>query len=86
MTLYELMNEYAMANPSQPNQECKTPELGQNLSFFHSSLIECDLDNEELEPEREEPIKKYAAVDEERFVLLEEFLGVFPAPSPAILF
>jgi len=47
MFLYELMNEYATANASQPDEECRTPELGKNLSLFHSSLIECDLGNEE---------------------------------------
>ena len=47
MTLYELMNEYAKANLSQPDQECELPELGKNLSLFHSSLIECNLENEE---------------------------------------
>ncbi len=47
MTLYELMNEYAIANPTPPEQESRTPELGMNLSLLHSSLIECDLENEE---------------------------------------
>ena len=47
MTLYDLMNEYATANPSQPGQECQTPELGENLSLLHSSLIECNLEHEE---------------------------------------
>lgn len=47
MTLYELMNEYAAANPSPPNKEDLTPELGKSLSLLHSSLIECDLANEE---------------------------------------
>ena len=41
------MNGYATANPSQPDQECQTPELGKNLSLLHSSLIECNLENEE---------------------------------------
>ena len=41
------MNEYATANPSQPGQECQTPELGENLSLLHSSLIECNLEHEE---------------------------------------
>ncbi|SVD40423.1 uncharacterized protein METZ01_LOCUS393277, partial [marine metagenome] len=45
MTLYDLMNEYATANPSQAGQECQTPELGENLSLLHSSLIECNLEN-----------------------------------------
>jgi len=47
MTLYELMHEYAIANPSQFDQECRTPELGKNLSLLHSSLMECNLENEE---------------------------------------
>ena len=47
MTLYELMNEYAMANPSPPEKENLTPELGKSLSLLHSSLIECGLANEE---------------------------------------
>lgn len=47
MTLYELMNEYAIANPSPPEQESLTPELGMGLSLLHSSLIECDLESEE---------------------------------------
>ena len=47
MVLYELMNEYAAANPSHPDSECRTPELGANLSFLHSSLIECNLKSEE---------------------------------------
>ncbi len=34
MTLYELMNEYATANPTPPNKEDLTPELGESLSFF----------------------------------------------------
>jgi hypothetical protein len=46
MTIYELMNEYASANPSSFNKEDLTPELGENLSLFHSSLIECDLASE----------------------------------------
>ena len=46
MTLYELMNEYAAANPSSSNKEDLTPELGESLSLFHSSLIECDLASE----------------------------------------
>ena len=46
MTLYELMNEYATENPSSPDKEDLTPELGKNLSLFHSSLIECDLASE----------------------------------------
>ena len=41
------MNGYATANPSQPDQECQTPELGKNLSLLHSSLIECNLEHEE---------------------------------------
>ena len=47
MTLYELMNEYAAVNPPQSFRECSTPELGKNLSLLHSSLIECNLENEE---------------------------------------
>ena len=47
MTLYELMNEYAAANPSPSKKENLTPELGESLSLLHSSLIECDLANEE---------------------------------------
>ena len=47
MTLYELMNEYATANPTPPNKEDLTPELGESLSLLHSSLIECDLASEE---------------------------------------
>ena len=47
MTLYELMNEYATVNPPQSFRECPTPELGGNLSLLHSSLIECNLENEE---------------------------------------
>ena len=47
MTLYELMNEYATANLSASNKEDSTPELGESLSLLHSSLIECDLTNEE---------------------------------------
>ena len=47
MTLYELMNEYATANPSPSNKEDLTPELGESLSLLHSSLIECDLASEE---------------------------------------
>jgi hypothetical protein len=47
MTLYELMNEYANKNPSPPNREDLTPELGKSLSLLHSSLIQCDLKNEE---------------------------------------
>ena len=41
------MNKYAAMNPSKPDQECLTPELGASLSLLHSSLIECDLENEE---------------------------------------
>lgn len=47
MTLYELMNEYATANPTPSNKEDLTPELGRSLSLLHSSLIECDLASEE---------------------------------------
>ena len=47
MTLYELMNEYATTNLSPSNKEDLTPELGGSLSLLHSSLIECDLTNEE---------------------------------------
>jgi len=46
MTLYELMNEYASENPSPPNKEDLTPELGKSLSLLHSSLIQCDLESE----------------------------------------
>jgi hypothetical protein len=41
------MNEYAAVNPPQSFRECSTPELGKNLSLLHSSLIECNLENEE---------------------------------------
>lgn len=47
MTLYELMNQYAEANPGEPATESRTPELGNSLSLLHSSLIECGLANEE---------------------------------------
>jgi hypothetical protein len=47
MTLYELMNEYATENPSPSKKNGLTPELGESLSLFHSSLIECDLASEE---------------------------------------
>ena len=47
MTLYELMNEYASENPSPSDKEDLTPELGKSLSLLHSSLIQCDLENEE---------------------------------------
>ena len=47
MTLYELMNEYATANPTPSYKEDLTPELGRSLSLLHSSLIECDLASEE---------------------------------------
>ena len=47
MTLYELMNEYASENPSPPNKEDLTPELGKSLSLLHSSLIQCALESEE---------------------------------------
>ena len=47
MPLYELMKEFAKANPSQSDQEKQNPELGKNLSLLHSSLIECNLENEE---------------------------------------
>ena len=47
MTLYELMNEYASEKPSPSNKEDLTPELGRSLSLLHSSLIQCDLENEE---------------------------------------
>ena len=47
MTLYELMREYVIANSSQSDQESMTPELGKSLSLLHSSLIECNLENEE---------------------------------------
>ena len=47
MTLYELMNEYATANPTPSDKENLTPELGESLSLLHSSLIECDLASEE---------------------------------------
>ena len=40
------MNEYASENPSSPNKEDLTPELGKSLSLLHSSLIQCDLKNE----------------------------------------
>ncbi len=47
MTLYELMNEYAQTNPGEPVNESRTPELGNSLSLFHSSLMECGLACEE---------------------------------------
>lgn len=47
MSLYDLMNEYAAANPFHPGTECQTPELGKSLSLMHASLIECDFENEE---------------------------------------
>ncbi len=47
MTLYELMNEYAQANPGEPVSESRTPELGNSLSLLHSSLMECGLACEE---------------------------------------
>ncbi|MBT3515916.1 MAG: hypothetical protein HOB32_03565 [Nitrospina sp.] len=46
MTLYELMNEYAKENPSSSSKEDLTPELGKSLSLLHSSLIQCELENE----------------------------------------
>ena len=47
MTLYELMREYAAANLSLSEKENLTVELGKSLSLLYSSLIECDLVNEE---------------------------------------
>ncbi len=47
MTLYEVMHQYAAANPSPPELESRTPELGMSMSLLHSSLIECDLEHEE---------------------------------------